>query len=334
MKNVTIIVLAVLLAAAVISGVLVRGKYLDMKDTLSVCNKEKSEVYDQVKKNAEEIRKLQEGSKEEKKIGESLRRELSSREGMVAGLQEKLQLEITKNAERLKGLESAKVRISQLEDATKMKDQALSSLDEKIRQLEEGSKEEKKIGESLRRELSSREDMVAGLKEKLQLEKSMDKARIEELKSTYDTLASELRRRLKNKEMAIREFEEKVSITFVDRLLFDFGEATITPEGRSILRRVGEILKNVQGMQIRVVGHTDNRPIRKEYQHKFPSNWELSAARAAAVVRYLQGETGLDPESLEIVGRSFYRPVASNETEEGRAQNRRVEVIIAPKIER
>lgn len=257
MKNVTIFVLAVLLAAAVISGVLLRGKYLDMKDTLSVCNKEKSEVYDQVKKNAEEIRKLQEGSKEEKKIGESLRRELSSREGMVTGL-----------------------------------------------------------------------------KEELQLEKSMAKARIEELKSTYDTLASELRRRLKSKEMTIREFEEKVSITFVDRVLFDFGEATITPEGRSILRRVGEILKNVQGMQIRVVGHTDNRPIRKEYKHKFPSNWELSAARAAAVVRYFQGETGLDPKSLEIVGRSLYRPVASNETEEGRAQNRRVEVIIAPEIER
>jgi len=257
MKNVTVIVLAVLLAAAIISGVLFRGRYLDMRDTLSVHNKEVSKLHDQIKKNAEEIR-----------------------------------------------------------------------------QLEEGSKEEKKIGESLRRELSSRDDMVAGLQEKLQLEKSMAKARIEELKSTYDSLASELRSRLKSKEMTIREFEEKVSITFVDRVLFDFGEATITPEGRSILRRVGEILKNVQGMQIRVVGHTDNRPIRKEYQHKFPSNWELSAARAAAVARYFQGETGLDPKSLEIVGRSFYRPVASNETEEGRAQNRRVEVIIAPKIER
>ncbi|NVM25261.1 MAG: hypothetical protein HWN70_05020, partial [Desulfobacterales bacterium] len=131
MKNVTIIVLAVLLAAAVISGVLLRGKYLDMRDTLSVHNKEVSKLHDQIKKNAEEIRQLEEGSKEEKKIGESLRRELSSREGMVAGLKEKLQLEIKKNAERLKGLESAKVRISQLEDAIKMKDQALSGLEEK-----------------------------------------------------------------------------------------------------------------------------------------------------------------------------------------------------------
>lgn len=286
MKNVTMIVLVVLLAAAIISGVVFRGKYLDLEDTLSVCNEEKSVLHDQIKK----------------------------------------------NAERLKELESADVRLSQLEDAITMKDQALAALDEKILQLEEGSKEEKKIGESIRKELSSRDDLVAGLQEKLQLEKSLAKAKVEDLKSTYGSLVSGLKRQLKAKDMTIREFEEKLSITFVDRVLFGFGEATITPEGTSILRGVGEILKNVHGMQIRVVGHTDNRPIRKEYQEKFPSNWELSSARAAAVVRYFQEEGGLDPKDLEVVGRSFYKPVASNETEEGRSQNRRVEVIIAPQI--
>jgi chemotaxis protein MotB len=71
----------------------------------------------------------------------------------------------------------------------------------------------------------------------------------------------------------------------------------------------------------------------KEYRHKFPSNWELSAARAAAVVRHFQKEIGIDPENLEAVGHSFYDPVATNETEEGRAQNRRVNIVIAPKIE-
>ena len=365
MKNLTVVVLGVLLAAAIISGFLYYGKYRGMEDTLRASNKERSKLYDQIKKNAErlgelesakvrisqledaikakdqalsgideKISKLEEGSKEEKKIGESLRKELSSMDDMVAELKEKLQEQTRKNTEQLKELEGAKVRISQLEDAIKAKDQALSGIDEKIRQLEEGSKEEKKIGESLRKELSSMDEMVAGLEEKLQMEKSMAKTRIEELKSTYDSLASELKRQLKSKEMTIKGFEEKLSITFVDRVLFDSGQATITAEGRSILTRVGEILKNVHGMQIRVVGHTDNRPIRKEYHHKFPSNWELSSARAAAVVRYFQRESGLDPKSLEIAGRSFYRPVASNETEEGRAQNRRVEVIIAPDLQK
>jgi chemotaxis protein MotB len=86
-------------------------------------------------------------------------------------------------------------------------------------------------------------------------------------------------------------------------------------------------------MQISVIGHTDNRPIKGDYLYKFPSNWELSSARAAAVVRFFHGETGLDPKGFEVVGRSFYNPVASNETKEGRAKNRRVEVIIGPEME-
>ena len=456
MKNITIIVLVVLLVAAIIPGFLLYGKYRDMKDTLRVSNKEllglnervaqldreKSKLNDQIRDDPErlkelesakvrisqledatkvrdqalssldeKIRKLEEGSKEERKIAESLRKELTTKDEMLARLQEKLQGEITKHAEPLKELESARLRISQLEDAIKIRDQALSSLDEKIRKLEEGSKEErkiaeflrkelttkdemfarlqeklqgeiekdserlkelesakvrisqledainvkdqtlssldekihrleegseeeKKIGESLREELSSMDEMLARLQEKIQMEKSMAKAKIEELKSTYDSLVSDLKGQLKNKEMTIREFEKKLSITFVERVLFDFGKATITPEGRAILTRVGKILKNVHGMKIRVVGHTDNRPIRKDYLSKFPSNWELSSTRAAAVVRYFQRKSGLDPKSCEVVGMSFYRPVTSNETQEGRARNRRVEVIIAPMIEK
>ncbi len=352
MKNLTVVVLGVLLAAGIILGSIFFVKYRGMEDTLRASNKERSKLYDQIKKNAERLGELESArvrisqledaikakdqalSGIDEKIRESLSKELSSMDEMVAGLKEKLQEQTRKNPEQLKELESAKVRISQLEDAIKAKDQALSGIDEKIRQLEEGSKEEKKIGESLRKELSSMDDMVAGLEEKLQMEKSMAKTKIEELKSTYDSLVSELKRQLKSKEMSIKGFEEKLSITFVDRVLFDSGQATTTAEGRRILTKVGEILKNVHGMQIRVVGHTDNRPIRKEYQHKFPSNWELSSARAAAIVRYFQRESGLDPKSLEIAGRSFYRPTASNETEEGRAQNRRVEVIIAPDLQK
>lgn len=291
MKTITVIVLALLLVAAIISGFLFYGRYLDMKDALGVSNKELLVLNEKVAQLNEENSRLTD--------------------------------QIAENAERMK----------ELGNAIRLKDQALSGLDGKIRELEEGSEEERKIGESLRRELSSKDAMVAVLEEKLKGEKSMAKARIEELKSTYESLISQLKRELENKEMSIREYEEKLSITFVDRVLFDFGSATITPGGKGIITRVGDSLENVQGMQIRVVGHTDNRPIRKEYLWKFPSNWELSSARAAAVVRFLQRECGLDPKGFEVAGRSFYRPVASNETDEGRAQNRRVEVIIAPQIE-
>ena len=123
-------------------------------------------------------------------------------------------------------------------------------------------------------------------------------------------------------------FKEKISITFVDRILFDFGRATISSEGKEILMRVGKILKNIEDRKIRVIGHTDNIPIMKGFRYKFPSNWELSSARAAAVVRLFQDDIGLPPEILEAVGRSFYDPIATNETRAGRAQNRRVNITI------
>ena len=298
MKNLTIVVLAVLLGAAIIFGYVFYGKHRDMRDSLeesnrqllvqnekvAQLNKERAEVYDKIQKNAQQLEKL----------------------------------------------ENANLRISQLEDAIKVKDQALSRSDEKIRQMEEKLKEAKKIQEAIRKELSVRDDGIARLKEQLQEKQSLSKAEIEELRSTYNSLISELKGQLKDKEMTMREFEEMLTITFVDRVLFDSGKATITSEGKEIFAKVGEVLRNAQGMKIRVVGHTDDVPIRREYRYRFPSNWDLSSARAAAVVRYFQKEGGLEPQSLEAVGRSFYEPVASNETEAGRAQNRRVEVIIAP----
>ena len=105
--------------------------------------------------------------------------------------------------------------------------------------------------------------------------------------------------------MTLKAFKKKLSISFVDRILFDLGKATVTPGGAHVLEKVGDILKNTKGMQIRVVGHTDNISIRRESRHKFPSNWELSAARAASVVRFFQRDCRLNPEDLEAVGNLF-----------------------------
>ena len=92
-------------------------------------------------------------------------------------------------------------------------------------------------------------------------------------------------------------------------------------------------MKNVKGKQIQIVEHADNIPIMPKYRYKFPSNWELSASRAAAVIRYFKKNIHLNPRNLETVGRSFYEPIASNETSQGRAQNRRVEIIISPQVQ-
>jgi chemotaxis protein MotB len=158
-------------------------------------------------------------------------------------------------------------------------------------------------------------------------------AEMKQMQSTHDKLVSELRDQIQKQEVTIKESQESLSLNFVDRILFEFGKADLTPEGEKVLKKVGEALKNITGKKIRVTGHTDPIPIRPEFMYKFPSNWELSAARAASVVRYFQEKTGLDPKDMEAVGRSFYQPEASNETKEGRARNRRVEILIAPQME-
>jgi len=171
------------------------------------------------------------------------------------------------------------------------------------------------------------------LSEQNQKVAEITEAQIKQMKSTHDKLVSDLKDQIQKQEVTIKESQESLSLNFVDRILFEFGKADLTPEGEKILKKVGEALKNIKGKKIRVTGHTDNVPIHPDYVHQFPSNWELSAARAASVVRYFQEKPGLDPKDLEAVGRSFYHPEASNNTKEGRARNRRVEILIAPQME-
>jgi chemotaxis protein MotB len=95
-----------------------------------------------------------------------------------------------------------------------------------------------------------------------------------------------------------------------------------------LLSKLAESLKH-NNQNIIVEGHTDNVPIGPELRERYPTNWELSVARSAALVRYLTEKAGIEPQRFTASGYSFYKPVASNETEKGRHQNRRIEIILA-----
>jgi len=164
-------------------------------------------------------------------------------------------------------------------------------------------------------------------------EKALLESQMDQFESTHRSMIAELKNQIDRKEVNIKELKDKLSITFVDRILFEFGKSTVSPQGTEILKKVGNILETLEDKKIRVVGHTDNVPIMEDYRYKYPSNWELSASRAASVVRFFQKEIGIDPKNLEAVGRSFYDPIESNDTKEGRAKNRRVAIIITPKTE-
>ncbi|GMR05047.1 MAG: OmpA family protein [Thermodesulfobacteriota bacterium] len=160
--------------------------------------------------------------------------------------------------------------------------------------------------------------------------KEQKEKEIAEVKSTYENLMGELKQEIEKGEIKITRAMDRLSVNLVEEILFDSGKAEIKPEGKDLLKRVGGILSKVTEKQIKVEGHTDDVPIGPRLKKKFPTNWELSAARATNVVRYLQDTAGVDPKLLSASGYSKFRPVVENDTEEGRSRNRRIEIVLLP----
>ena len=154
--------------------------------------------------------------------------------------------------------------------------------------------------------------------------------RLEEISKTYEGLLEGLQQEVEEGRITIRRLKGKLSVQVLDEILFDSGSAEIKPEGQEVLRRVGRVLKQQKDKGIVIEGHTDNVPISGALAERFPTNWELSTARATSVVRFLEEEVGIEPERLSAVGYGPYRPVASNDTPEGRARNRRIEIKLVP----
>jgi chemotaxis protein MotB len=155
-------------------------------------------------------------------------------------------------------------------------------------------------------------------------------AEIARLKGTYDELITGLKKEIADGQIKITRLADRLSVSMIDRILFPSGEAEIAPTGVKILAQVGKVLKNTQNKIIRVTGHTDNVAINPMLQEQFPTNWELSAARATNVVRFLQEVVGVDPTQLQATVMSEYHPVASNATAVGQSLNRRIEIDLIP----
>ncbi len=144
----------------------------------------------------------------------------------------------------------------------------------------------------------------------------------------HQSLEDEMRSTLESKDVTISRLQGKLTVNILDRILFDSGEAELKSDGAAVLRKVAAILDQHTNLQIHVVGHTDNVPIRPGARNRFASNWELSTARATAAVRFLVEKAGVDPHRLGAVGYGEFRPVADNSTAEGRAKNRRIAITI------
>ncbi|MEW6487299.1 MAG: OmpA family protein [Thermodesulfobacteriota bacterium] len=147
------------------------------------------------------------------------------------------------------------------------------------------------------------------------------------LKEQEESLRVRLQAELDAKTVEIENLRGRLSVRVVDRLLFASGSADIVPAGRAVLDKVAGGLAG-GAERIRVEGHTDEIPIGPRIKDKWFSNWELSAARAASVVRYLQYGRGIEPARLEAVGLALYHPLGPNDTAAQRQRNRRVELVL------
>ncbi len=182
----------------------------------------------------------------------------------------------------------------------------------------------------LRQRVADLEAENAKLKGDVATLQKVKEEKVREVSKTYEQLLDKMKNEIAQGQVTISELKGKLTVNLVEAILFDSGKAEVKPGGLTVLQKVVDILKNVKDKSIRIEGHTDNVPIVGALTKKYPTNWELSAARAINVSRYLQ-QQGIDPANLSAVAFGEYKPVADNSSDEGRAKNRRIEITLVPK---
>lgn len=132
-------------------------------------------------------------------------------------------------------------------------------------------------------------------------------------------------------ELTVREKDGKVYVAMSDKLLFESGSARVDKRGKEALAKLAEVLNKQTDIDVYIEGHTDSKPINTA---QFKDNWDLSVIRATSVVRILTKDYGVKPLQIQPCGRGEFMPVDDNETADGRAKNRRTEIIMAPKLDK
>ena len=201
--------------------------------------------------------------------------------------------------------------------------------------LEQNGKLEQEIA-AMESRLQDMEQLKREL-EQVRLVRETQEAQLAKVKREVQTVGEEIdpiRKALEDKfgpSLMVTQYQDRLILTLLGQVLFESGEAELTPLGLQIMKQVGQVLATLPEKYMQVEGHTDNHPIYGRLQQQFPTNWELSTARATTVLRYLIEQTKMSPQDFGATGYADTRPVTTNDTEEGRAQNRRVEIVLYPK---
>jgi chemotaxis protein MotB len=181
----------------------------------------------------------------------------------------------------------------------------------------------KKLIEQKDAQISALQDELDGLEGQL----SDEKSRPAKLQSELDNSLADMRTK---EQVWVQEKEGLTQITLDGEVTFASGSTRLTAEGKDILTRIWDVLQNYPSRDILIEGHTDNVQISPQFQHRYRSNWELSSARATAVLHYVLDKYGTNAGRVCATGYGEYRSIANNDTDEGRKMNRRVVITVGP----
>lgn len=307
----------VLLCASAVGGCVSAHTHKQTLDELDALKKQSAQQQEQLT-----------GMRESLDLEAAQRKAAEEQVGSLAKEREALQVQ----SEQLTG-ELATVR-SQITDLEQKHASGSASAREEIEKLQQqaASMEAKAAQiENDREQLRQEQARLAETLDQERAAKESKDAEIKRLTRTQEELSKSLQDEISKGNITVQQVRDRLTIKMVDRVLFDSGQAEVKPAGQKVLKQVSDFLKTVSDKQIRIEGHTDNVPISVKLQNRYKTNWELSTARATAVVRYLIDRGDVDSRHLSAVGYADTQPVASNDTDEGRSANRRIEIVLYPK---
>jgi chemotaxis protein MotB len=258
---------------------------------------------------------------------EQLRQEQSRLSASLDQERQRLKVEAEEKARLAREHERLQQEQSQLSASLEEeRKRLLAETEEKARLQQEQSQLSASLDEERKRLKAEAEE-----KARLEQERAAKEDEIHRLTKTQEELSQSLKDEIAKGNIKIQQVRDRLTINMVDRVLFDSGRADIKPAGVKVLKQVGDVLNKITDKQIRIEGHTDNVPISTKLQDKFKTNWELSTTRATTVVRFLIDQGGVQPQSLSAVGYADTHPIESNDSEQGRSSNRRIEIVLYPK---
>lgn len=213
--------------------------------------------------------------------------------------------------------------------------QELKELSDKHNKLEQEYKEASKLNEALNAQLDEmgmsaadsqrRQEEMQKIIEQLRVREQQAQARL----ATFRDMLERFNKMIASGQLRVRIVRNRMVVELNEEILFDSGRADLKAKGKEALSEVASVLDSIENRDFQIAGHTDDVPIKSR---RFPSNWHLSTARAVNVTQYLE-ENGVARDRLSAAGYADTQPVAPNDTAEGRAQNRRIEIVLMPNLD-